>query len=112
MDNQIANINREIGEIRTKQEATDKKVESLEKIIDVVYELTTSVKVLTEKLDTMNDNINDIKENTSKDISSIKGEIDGYHHKEPNKIIFNVKNLIITTIVAAIAGAYLSLILK
>ena len=112
MDNQILEINKEIVELKTKQKATEKKVESLEKIINVVYDLVTSVKVLTEKMDTMNANINDIKENTNKDISSIKGEIDDYHHKEPNKIIFNVKNLIITTIVGAIVGAYISLILK
>ena len=47
-----------------------------------------------------------------KDISDIKGNIEEYHHKEPNKLMFNVKNTIITGIVSAIIGAVIAFILK
>ena len=50
--------------------------------------------------------------NMKKDISDIKVNMDEYHHKEPNKLWFNVKNAIITGIVAIIVSTIMGLIIK
>lgn len=97
----LLKIEKELGEVHESTKSAHRRIDSLEKVVNVVYELSTSVKVMAEKMDHMNDNI-----------SGMKKDIDEYHHKEPNKLIFNVKNAIIVGVVSAIIGAILALILK
>lgn len=109
---EILRMEREIGRIDGSVKSAHKRIDSLEKVVNVVYELSSSVKVMAEKMDNMNDNISDIKDSVKNDISDIRSDIDGYHHKEPNKLIFNVKNAVITGVIAALVAAIMRLILK
>ena len=47
-----------------------------------------------------------------KDITDIKSDIEEYHHKEPDKLIFNAKNAIIVGVIGALVSAFMALILK
>lgn len=97
----LLKIEKELGEVHESTKSAHKRIDNLEKVVNVVYELSTSVKVMAEKMDYMNDNI-----------SGMKKDIDEYHHKEPNKILFNAKNAIVVGIISAILGALLALIIK
>lgn len=94
-------IEKELGTLIEKNKNTEKRVDKLEKIVDVVYDLASNVKILAEKMDNANTNI-----------TKMKSDMEEYHQKEPNKIIFNTKNAIITGIVGILIGALMMLIIK
>ncbi len=113
MDNEeFLKMERELGRIDGSVKSAHRRIDSLEKVVNVVYELSSSVKVMAEKMNYMNDNISDIKNSVKNDISNIRSNIDEYHHKEPNKLIFNAKNAVITGIIAVLVAAIMGLILK
>lgn len=101
MEKKIMDIEKELGTLIEKNKNTEKRVDKLEKIVDVVYDLSSNVKILAEKMD-----------NTNTTITKMKSDMEEYHQKEPNKIIFNVKNAILTGIAGALIGALMMLILK
>lgn len=101
MEKKIMDIEKELGTLIEKNKNTEKRVDKLEKIVDVVYDLSSNVKILAEKMD-----------NTNTNITKMKSDMEEYHQKEPNKIIFNTKNTIITGIVGALISALMMLILK
>lgn len=101
MEKKIMDIEKELGTLIEKNKNTEKRVDKLEKIVDVVYELSSNVKILAEKMD-----------NTNTNITKMKSDMEEYHQKEPNKIIFNVKNAILTGVVGALIGALMMLVLK
>ena len=77
-----------------------KRVDELQDITKAFYELAADVKVMVNEM-----------ANMKSDISDIRKKVDA-HDAEPNKLMFNIKNTIITGIVAAIIGALIALIMK
>ena len=101
MEKKLMEIEKEIGEIKASDKSAHKRIDSLEKIVNVVYDIASSVKVMAEKMNNMNG-----------DISEIKANMNEYHHKEPNKLIFNMKNAVATGIVAILVSAIMGLLMK
>ena len=102
MENEILiNIERELSEINASTKQAHKRIDELQLVTKAFYDLASDVKVMVNEMTNMKKDINDIKSN-----------IDEYHHQEPNKLIFNAKNTIITGIVGAIVGVIMALVLK
>ena len=102
MDNDvIVKIERELSEINASTKQAHKRIDDLQLVTKAFYDLASDVKVMVNEMTNM-----------KKDIKDIKTDIDEYHHKEPNKLMFNVKNTIITGIVGAIVGVIMALVLK
>lgn len=77
-----------------------KRIDELQNITKAFYELAADVKVMVNEMSNM-----------KSDISDIRKKVDA-RNDEPNKLIFNIKNTIVTGIVAAIVGAVIALIMK
>lgn len=102
MDNEvIVKIERELSEISVSTKQAHKRIDELHLVTKAFYDLASDVKVMVNEMTNM-----------KKDIKEIKADIDEYHHQEPNKLIFNAKNTIITGIVGAIVGVIMALVLK
>ena len=101
MDDKIAQLEKELGEVTYSTKNAHKRIDDLQLVTKAFYDLASDVKVMVSEMSNMKKDINDIKDN-----------IDEYHKVEPNKLIFNVKNTIVTGVVAAILGALITLILK
>lgn len=101
MEKTMMNIEKEIGELNSSVKSAHKRIDDLQLVTKAFYDLASDVKVMVNEMTNM-----------KKDISEIKGNMDEYHHKEPNKLWFNVKNAILTGIVAAIVGGIMALIIK
>jgi uncharacterized coiled-coil DUF342 family protein len=101
MEKVMMNLEKEIGELKSNVDSAHKRIDDLQVITKAFYDLASDVKVMVNEMTNM-----------KKDIKEIKGNIDEYHKVEPNKLIFNAKNTIITGIISAIIGALIALILK
>jgi uncharacterized coiled-coil DUF342 family protein len=101
MEKAMMNIEKELGELKSGVNNAHKRIDDLQVITKAFYDLASDVKVMVNEMTNM-----------KKDIKEIKGNIDEYHKVEPNKLIFNVKNTVITAIAAAIVGALIALVLK
>lgn len=97
----MMNLEKELGELNSSVKSAHKRIDDLQLVTKAFYDLASDVKVMVNEMTNMKKDINDIKDN-----------IDEYHKNEPNKLIFNVKNTIITGVVAAIVGALITLVLK
>lgn len=97
----MMNIEKEIGELKSNVDNAHKRIDDLQLITKAFYDLASDVKVMVNEMTNM-----------KKDIKEIKGNIDEYHKVEPNKLIFNAKNTVITGVIAAIVGAIIALIFK
>ena len=101
MEKTIMSIEKEIGIIGESCKTAHKRIDNLEPVVKTIYELAMSVKVMAEKMNNMDGTI-----------AQIQSNMEEYHHKEPNKILFNIKNAIIVGIVSALIVALMALILK
>ena len=101
MEKVMMNLEKEIGELKSGVDNAHKRIDDLQVVTKAFYELASDVKVMVNEMTNM-----------KKDIKEIKGNIDEYHKVEPNKLIFNAKNTVITGIISAIVGAIISLIFK
>lgn len=101
MEKIIMNVEKEIGELKGSVSSAHKRIDELQLVTKAFYDLASDVKVMVSEMSNM-----------KKDITHIKEDIETYHHKEPNQLLFNVKNAILIGIVSAILGAILALILK
>lgn len=101
MEKTIINIEKEIGAIGESCKSAHKRIDTLEPVVKTIYELASSVKVMAEKMNNMDGTI-----------AQIQSNIEEYHHKEPNKLLFNIKNAIIVGIASALIGALMALIIK
>lgn len=101
MESEIIEIEKKLAEHSSSLKTAHKRIDELQLVTKAFYDLASDVKVMVNEMTNM-----------KKDITDIKSNIEEYHHKEPNKFIFNVKNTIITGIVAALVGAIITLILK
>ena len=101
MEKTMMNMEKELGELTSSVKNAHKRIDDLQLVTKAFYDLASDVKVMVSEMSNMKKDINDIKDN-----------IDEYHKVEPNKLIFNVKNTIVTGVVAAILGALITLILK
>lgn len=77
-----------------------RRIDELQNITKAFYELAADVKVMVNEMTNM-----------KSDISDIRKKVDA-RDDEPNKLMFNIKNTIITGIVAALVGAAIALIVK
>lgn len=100
-NNLIIDIEKTLADHSSSLKSAHKRIDELQDVIKAFYSLASDVKVIVSEMKTMKTDINDIKEN-----------IEEYHHKEPNKLMFNAKNAIITGIIGLILGAIFALILK
>ena len=101
MEKAVLNIEKEIGELKSDVNNAHKRIDDLQLVTKAFYDLASDVKVMVNEMTNM-----------KKDIKEIKGNIDEYHKVEPNKLIFNAKNTIITGIISALVGAIIALIFK
>lgn len=77
-----------------------RRIDELQNITKAFYELAADVKVMVNEMTNM-----------KSDISEIKKKVDE-REGEPNRLMFNLKSTLITSIVAALIGAIIALILK
>lgn len=101
MEKTMMNIEKDIGTLYESTKSAHKRIDTLEPVVKTIYELASSVKVMAEKMNNMDGTI-----------AQIQSNIEEYHHKEPNKILFNIKNAIIVGIASALIGALMALIIK
>ena len=101
MEKTMMNIEKDIGALYESVKSAHKRIDTLEPVVKTIYELASSVKVLAEKMNNMDGTIVQIQSN-----------IEEYHHKEPNKLWFNIKNAIAVGVVGALIGALMTLIIK
>lgn len=101
MDKEIAEIKQELGEVSSSARSAHKRIDELQLVTKAFYDLASDVKVMVNEMTNM-----------KKDINDIKGNIKEYHQSEPNKLIFNAKNAIITGVIGVLLGAILALVLK
>lgn len=101
MEESIREIEKELGEISGSCKSAHKRIDELQMVTKAFYDLASDVKVMVNEMTNM-----------KKDISDIKSNMDEYHKNEPNKLIFNIKNTIVTGVVAAIISGLIALILK
>ena len=94
-------VEKEIGELNSSVKSAHKRIDELQLVTKAFYDLASDVKVMVNEMTNM-----------KKDIAGIKNNIEEYHHKEPNKLWFNVKNAITTGIVAILVSALMALIIK
>ena len=101
MEKKLMDVEKEIGELNSSVKSAHKRIDELQLVTKAFYDLASDVKVMVNEMSNM-----------KKDIIDIKGNIEEYHHKDPNKLIFNVKNAIITGVVAILVSALMALIIK
>lgn len=101
MDDKIAQLEKELGEVAYSTKNAHKRIDELQLVTKAFYDLASDVKVM----------VNEMK-NMKKDITDIKAEINEYHQVAPNKLIFNVKNALVVGTFTALLTALIALILK
>lgn len=101
MEKTMMNMEKEIGALNESVKSAHKRIDTLEPVVKTIYELASSVKVMAEKMNNMDGTI-----------AQIQSNIEEYHHKEPNKLWFNIKNAIVVAVVGALIGALMTLIIK
>lgn len=101
MEKLMMDVEKEIGQLKGSVSSAHKRIDELQLVTKAFYDLASDVKVMVNEMSNM-----------KKDITEIKDNIEEYHHKEPNKLIFNVKNAIVVGIASALLGAILTLLLK
>ena len=89
-----------MARLEENNKSTNQRIEELQKITKAFYDLASDVKVIANELVSM-----------KQDICSIKSDIDEKNN-EPNKMLFNVKNSVLTGVIMAIVSAIMVLILK
>lgn len=101
MEKLMMDVEKEIGQLKGSVSSAHKRIDELQLVTKAFYDLASDVKVMVNEMSNM-----------KKDITEIKDNIEEYHHKEPNKLIFNVKNAIVVGIASALLGALITLIFK
>ena len=101
MEKKLMDVEKEIGELNSSVKSAHKRIDELQLVTKAFYDLASDVKVMVNEMTNM-----------KKDINDIKGNMEEYHQKDPNKLIFNVKSAIITGIVAILVSALMALIIK
>lgn len=89
-----------LARLEENNKSTNQRIEELQKITKAFYDLASDVKIIANELVSM-----------KQDIYGIKKDIDE-RNNEPNKMLFNVKNTVITGIIMALVSAFMVLILK
>lgn len=89
-----------VATVEASTKSAHKRIDELQVITKAFYELAADVKVMVNEMTNMKTDINDIK---------IKVDA---QENEPNKLLFNIKNAVLTGLVGAIVGAVVALILK
>lgn len=89
-----------VATVEASTKSAHKRIDELQVITKAFYELAADVKVMVNEMTNMKSDINDIK---------IKVDI---QENEPNKLLFNIKNAVLTGLVGAIVGTVVALILK
>ena len=89
-----------VATVEASTKSAHKRIDELQVITKAFYELAADVKVMVNEMTNMKSDINDIK---------IKVDA---QENEPNKLLFNIKNAVLTGLVGAIVGAVVALILK
>lgn len=101
MEKTIQQIEKELGQLDASTKQAHKRIDELQLVTKAFYDLASDVKVMVNEMSNM-----------KKDITHIKEDIEEYHKKEPNKLIFNAKNAVVVGIVSAILGAIITLVIK
>lgn len=99
-NNKTEDLSIHLASVETSVKSAHKRIDELQVVIKAFYELAADVKVMVNEMTNMKADINDIKV-----------KVDA-HENEPSKLMFNVKNTLITSVVGALVGAVMALILK
>lgn len=89
-----------VATVEASTKSAHKRIDELQVITKAFYELAADVKVMVSEMANMKTDINDIK---------IKVDA---QENEPNKLLFNIKNAVLTGLVGAVVGAIVALIIK
>lgn len=99
-NNKTEDLSIHLASVETSVKSAHKRIDELQVVIKAFYELAADVKVMVNEMTNMKTDINDIKV-----------KVDA-HENEPSKVMFNIKNTLITSVVGALVGAIMALILK
>lgn len=99
-DKDLQELSLRVVKVDDSVKSAHKRIDELQNITKAFYELAADVKVMVNEMTNM-----------KSDISDIRKKVDA-RDDEPNKLMFNIKNTIITGIVAAVVGAVIALIMK
>lgn len=89
-----------VATVEASTKSAHKRIDELQVITKAFYELAADVKVMVSEM-----------ANMKKDINDIKTKVDA-EENEPNKLLFNIKNAVLTGLVGAMVGAIVALIMK
>lgn len=89
-----------VATVEESTKSAHKRIDELQVITKAFYELAADVKVMVNEM-----------ANMKKDINDIKIKVDAQEN-EPNKLLFNIKNAVLTGLVGTIVGAIVALIIK
>ena len=89
-----------VATVEESTKSAHKRIDELQVITKAFYELAADVKVMVSEM-----------ANMKKDINDIKTKVDA-EENEPNKLLFNIKNAVLTGLVGAIVGSIVALIIK
>lgn len=89
-----------VATVEASTKSAHKRIDELQVITKAFYELAADVKVMVSEM-----------ANMKKDINDIKTKVDAKEN-EPNKLLFNIKNAVLTGLVGAIVGSIVALIMK
>lgn len=89
-----------VATVEESTKSAHKRIDELQVITKAFYELAADVKVMVSEM-----------ANMKKDINDIKIKVDAQEN-EPNKLLFNIKNAVLTGLVGTIVGAIVALIIK
>lgn len=84
----------------SRSKSNTKRIDELSLVTKAFYDLASDVKIIANELVSM-----------KQDICGIKKDINE-RNNEPNKMLFNVKNSVLTGVIMAIVSAIMVLILK
>lgn len=99
-NNKTEDLSIHLASVEASAKSAHKRIDELQVVIKAFYELAADVKVMVNEMTNMKTDINDIKV-----------KVDA-HENEPSKVMFNIKNTLITSVVGALVGAIMALILK
>lgn len=99
-DSNFQDLQSRLSKAEESAKSAHKRIDELHEVTRAFYELASDVKVMVNEMSRM-----------KTDITDIKKKVDA-HDDEPSKLMFNIKNTIVTGIVAALVGAIIALILK
>lgn len=119
----MENIEVKIAEVSESTKQAHKRIDELQTVIKAFYELASDVKVMANELKNIKNDVIEIKDNISNNVTSaqlrrleekvnqLNDEV-AEKNNEPNKLFFSVKSAIINGIAMIIVSSVMALIIS